>query len=128
MAAHFTSIDDYISTFPDDVQPILEQVRQTIRRVLPDAEETIRYDMPTFTLDGKSLVHFAGWKNHIGIYPMPAADETDDQEFAPYRTQKGTGQFPISGDVPYEVIEHAVVRLLEQRPAPEETPRGPVDR
>ncbi len=115
MAAHFTSIDDYISTFPEAVQPVLERVRQTIRRVVPDAQEAIRYDMPTFTLNGKSLVHFAGWKKHIGIYPMPEGDEATAQEFAPYRTEKGTGQFPISGEVPYEVIEHAVRGLVEER-------------
>lgn len=126
MAAHFTSIDDYISTFPEAVQPILERVRQTIRGVLPDAEETIRYDMPTFTLNGKSLVHFAGWNQHIGIYPMPQGDEATEQEFAPYRTEKGTGQFPLSGDVPYAVIEHAVAQLLKQRTAAEDLSSRPV--
>jgi uncharacterized protein YdhG (YjbR/CyaY superfamily) len=121
MADHFTSIDDYISTFPEPVQAVLEQVRQTIRRVLPDAVETIRYDMPTFAVDGKSLVHFAGWKKHIGIYPMPEADEETEQEFAPYTTEKGIGQFPLKEEVPYDVIEHAVAKLLEQRRASDAT-------
>ena len=126
MADHFTSIDDYISTFDESVQAVLEQVRQTIRRVLPDAIETIRYDMPTFAVNGKSLVHFAGWKNHIGIYPMPQQDAETEQEFAPYRTAKGTGQFPLNGDVPYDVIEHAVAKLAEQRTAAEEPAEKPV--
>jgi uncharacterized protein YdhG (YjbR/CyaY superfamily) len=117
MADHFTSIDDYISTFPEPVRTVLEEVRRTIRRVLPDAVETIRYDMPTFAVDGKSLVHFAGWKKHIGIYPMPQADAETEQEFGPYTTEKGTGQFSLKEPVPYDVIEHAVAKLLEQRRA-----------
>ena len=126
MADHFTSIDDYISTFPEPVQVVLEQVRQTIRRVLPDAVETIRYEMPTFAVDSKSLVHFAGWKNHIGIYPMPEVDEATEHEFATYRTEKGTGQFPLKGEVPYDVIEHAVAKLWEQRVASRELFDEPV--
>lgn len=117
MGDQLTRIDDYISTFPENVQPVLEQVRQTIRGVVPDATETISYQIPTFTLDGKSLVHFAGWKKHIGIYPMPEPDEAAGVDFEPYRTNKGTGQFSLAEPIPYDVIERAVSLLVEQRTA-----------
>lgn len=75
MAAKFASIDDYIGSFPDDVQVILEEVRATIRASVPDPGEKISYQMPTITLDEQSLVYFAGWKHHIGLYPIPRADD-----------------------------------------------------
>jgi uncharacterized protein YdhG (YjbR/CyaY superfamily) len=127
MGNHFASIDDYISTFPEPVQAVLEQVRQTIRRVVPDAEEAIRYEMPTFMVNGKSLVHFAGWKKHIGLYPMPEPEDDTERELAPYRTEKGIGQFPLTGEVAYDVIEQAVAQLLRQRTASEDVPRRPVN-
>jgi uncharacterized protein YdhG (YjbR/CyaY superfamily) len=126
MAAHFTSIDDYLSTFAEDVRAVLTKVRQTIHRLVPDAEEAIRYDMPTFTVDGKSLVHFAGWKNHIGIYPMPELDPETELRAARYRTEKGTGRFPLSEPIPYDVIERIVATLVETRTASEGSPRRPV--
>lgn len=69
----YKSIDQYIGTFPEDVQKILKQVRQTIKEAAPDAEETINYQIPTFKLNG-NLVHFAAFKNHIGFYPAPSGD------------------------------------------------------
>ena len=68
MAAQFADVDEYIRTFPEDVQIILEKVRQTIRNAVPMAEETISYQMPTISLSGRSLVYFAAWKHHIGLY------------------------------------------------------------
>jgi len=69
--AGFNSIDEYIATFPKDVQKILEELRATIKAAAPDAEETISYNIPTFTLHGTYLIYFAGWKNHISMYPIP---------------------------------------------------------
>jgi uncharacterized protein YdhG (YjbR/CyaY superfamily) len=66
-----TTIDNYIATFPDEVQPMLQRVRQSIRAALPDAEERIRYGMPAIMLNDRYAVHFAGWKKHIGLYPIP---------------------------------------------------------
>ena len=69
-----TTIDEYISTFPADVQPTLREVRRRLRDVLPGVEETINYGIPTFALDGRSVVYFAGWTHHISVYPVPAGD------------------------------------------------------
>ena len=71
----FKTMDEYINTFPEDIQKLLEKIRETIRNVAPEAVETISYQMPTFNLDGKYLIHFAAWKNHIGFYPIPAGDK-----------------------------------------------------
>ena len=67
----FVSIDEYIATFPEEIQKILEELRATIKAAAPDAEEKINYQMPTFALKG-NLVHFAAYKNHIGFYPAPS--------------------------------------------------------
>ena len=73
MAGHFASIDDYIQSFPENVQIILEQVRATIHGALPEAEEKISYNIPAITVGGRSVVQFAGWKRHISVYPAPTA-------------------------------------------------------
>jgi Domain of unknown function (DU1801) len=83
MADKFATVDDYISSFPEDVQAVLEQVRRTIHSAVPRAGETIGYQIPTITLDGKYLVYFAGWKQHISLYPLPDMDEGLEREIAP---------------------------------------------
>lgn len=115
MAAKFATIDDYISSFPDDLQVILEQIRRTIRDAVPAAGETISYQMPTITLDGTSLVYFAGWKHHIGLYPIPRADDALEQELAPYRATKDTLRLPLSKPIPYDLIERLVAFLVTRR-------------
>jgi uncharacterized protein YdhG (YjbR/CyaY superfamily) len=115
MAGRFASIDDYIRSFPADVQILLEQVRRAIRNAAPAAEEAISYQMPTITLNGRRLVHFAAWKHHIGLYPVPAADEALERELAPYRAAKGTARFPLREPVPYDLIERLVTLLVQQQ-------------
>ena len=110
-----TSVDDYIASCPDDVREILSRIRAKVRSVLPDAEERISYQMPTITLDGRALVHFAAWKHHIGLYPLPEADHELQAELAPYETGKGTARFPLNRPVPYDLIEQLVTRLADQR-------------
>ena len=88
------NIDEYIAGFPQDVQEILQKIRMTIRKAAPDAEETIKYQMPTFTLKG-SLVHFAAHKNHIGFYPTPTGIEEFKQELSIYEGGKGSVRFPL---------------------------------
>jgi uncharacterized protein YdhG (YjbR/CyaY superfamily) len=75
MAARFESVDEYIGTFPEDVQVILESIRQTIHRAVPGATESISYNMPTFSINGRYFLGLAGWKNHIALYPRPSGDE-----------------------------------------------------
>jgi uncharacterized protein YdhG (YjbR/CyaY superfamily) len=84
----YKTIDEYIKTFPADIQSILEKMRQTIREAAPEATETISYQMPTFKLNG-NLVHFAAFKNHIGFYPTPSGIEQFKKELSPYKGSKG---------------------------------------
>ena len=104
----FKTIDDYIKTFPEDVQAILQKMRQTIRKAAPQAEEAISYQMPTFKLNGKNLVHFAGYKNHIGFYPIPLGTEAFKKELAPYKQGKGSVQFPLDKPIPYDLVKKIV--------------------
>lgn len=103
----FNSIDEYIATFPEEIQKILEELRATIKSAAPDAEEKISYQMPTFALKG-NLVHFAAYKNHIGFYPAPRGIEEFKQELSIYEGAKGTVRFPIDKPLPLELISRIV--------------------
>lgn len=103
----YESIEHYISTFPADIQDILESIRKVIREAAPDAVEKISYQMPTFTQHG-NVVHFAAFKNHIGFYPAPSGIMEFEQELAPYKAGKGTIQFPLDQPIPYELITKVV--------------------
>jgi len=105
--AGFGSIDEYIASFPEDRQQLLEALRATIRAAAPDAEERISYQMPTFALEG-NLVYFAALKNHIGFYPTPSGIEAFPQETARYVSTKGALQFPIGQPLPMELISKIV--------------------
>jgi uncharacterized protein YdhG (YjbR/CyaY superfamily) len=113
---HFTTIDEYIQSFPPTVQERLHQLRQTIKDVAPDAEEAIKYQMPTFVLHG-NLVYFAAWKRHISLYPITAEMEASLQELADYTTSgKGTIQFPYDQPLPLALIRMIVAyRVRENR-------------
>ncbi len=100
-------IDEYIAGFPEDVQVILQKIRATIRETAPEARETIKYQMPTFTL-GENLVHFSAYKKHIGFYPAPTNEEEFSQEVAKYGSGKGTLKFPFDEPVPYDLIARIV--------------------
>ncbi|MFN8472252.1 MAG: DUF1801 domain-containing protein [Anaerolineae bacterium] len=101
------TIDEYIAGYPPDVQEILQKVRQTIREAAPDAEETIKYRMPTFTLKG-NLVHFAAFKHHIGFYPAPTGVKEFQEELSGYKGAKGSVQFPLDKPIPYDLISRIV--------------------
>jgi len=100
-------IDEYIAGFPSKVKEILEQIRITIRRAAPDAEEKIKYRMPTFVLN-ENLVHFAAYKNHVGFYPTPSGIEKFKDELSSYKNSKGSVQFPIDKPMPLKLIRKIV--------------------
>jgi uncharacterized protein YdhG (YjbR/CyaY superfamily) len=112
----FTTIDEYISTFPGETQTVLEKVRQAIHHAAPEASEAISYGMPTFDLNGKHLVFFAGWKHHISLHPVPAGDEVFQQQLAQYKRAKGTIQFPLDKPIPSNLVEQIVTFLLREKP------------
>ncbi|WP_184544861.1 iron chaperone [Mucilaginibacter sp. FT3.2] len=112
-----TSIDEYISGFPEDIQKILQQVRITIKNAAPGAEEKISYTMPAFTLHG-ILIYFAGFKNHVGLYPTPTGINEFKEELSVYKGAKGSVQFPIDKPMPLHLItritQFMVKRNLEK--------------
>ncbi len=109
------NVDEYIAGFPSDVQVILKQIRTTIAKVAPEAEEAIKYQIPTFVLNG-NLVHFAAFKNHIGFYPTPSGIEAFKDELSRYEGAKGSVKFPIDQPMPLRLIEKIVTfRLQEAR-------------
>ncbi|HLX40478.1 MAG TPA: DUF1801 domain-containing protein [Ktedonobacteraceae bacterium] len=110
-----TTIDEYIGTFPPDIQAILEKVRQAIRKAAPEAIETMSYGMPTFNLNGKHLVFFAGWKSNISLYPTPAGDEAFQQKIAQFKSAKSTLQFPLAHPIPYDLVEKIVTFLMMEK-------------
>ena len=101
------SIDAYIANFPEEVQEILEKIRNIIRTAAPEAEETIKYGIPTFTLKG-NLVHFAAYKHHIGFYPYPSGVEKFKDELSAYEGAKGSVKFPLDKPIPYDLIAKIV--------------------
>jgi uncharacterized protein YdhG (YjbR/CyaY superfamily) len=101
------NIDEYIAGFPPDVQRILRKIKTTVKKAAPQAQESISYQMPTFKLEG-NLVHFAAFKNHIGLYPTPSGTETFREELSPYETGKGSIKFPLDKPIPYGLIAKIV--------------------
>lgn len=113
--ATFNSIDEYIGNFPADVQKILLELRDTIKAAAPEAGETISYGIPTFTLDGKYLIYFAGWKNHISIYPIPTGSDAFNKQISKYVEGKGTLKFPLDKPLPLKLIAKIVkLRVAEK--------------
>ena len=105
--AGFGSIDEYIASFPPEIQARLEAMRATIRAAAPDAEEKISYQMPTFFLKG-NLVHFAAFKQHIGFYPAPRGIEEFKEELSIYKGAKGSVQFPLDQPLPLDLVARIV--------------------
>lgn len=103
-----TTIDEYISEFPPEVQERLQEVRRLVHETAPDAVETISYAIPTFDYKGKHLVHFGGFANHIGFYPTPSGMEQFDEELAKYKRGKGSAQLPLSKPLPADLIREIV--------------------
>ncbi len=103
----FTSIDEYIASFPKEIQKILQEIRATIKASAPQAEEKISYQMPTFFLNG-NLIHFAAFKNHIGLYPTPSGTEAFKEEITKYKAAKGSIQLPLDEPMPLKLISRIV--------------------
>lgn len=107
------NIDEYIADFPKDIQVKLKQVRATIRKAAPETEETIKYAIPTFTLNG-NLVSFAAYKNHIGLYPAPRGVDAFKKELSAYKGNKSTLQIPLDKPIPVDLISR-IVKFLVKR-------------
>lgn len=110
----YSSIDEHIDSLPEERREALEKIRKIVHNVCPDATETIRYGIPTFQLNGKNLLHFAGYENHIGFYPSPNGMKKFEKELKPYASGKGTAQFPWDKPLPIDLIKKIIRFRLEE--------------
>ena len=107
-------IDEYIASFPIDVQDKLGQIRELVRKIAPNAEEHFAYSMPAYKVFGKPLVYYAGYKNHIGLYATPSSHSAFQKDLARYKQGKGFVQFPLNQELPLELIRRMVEHRLKQ--------------
>jgi len=112
------NVDEYISTFPKETAKLLQQVRSTVSKAAPKAEETISYGMPAFRYKGKIIVYFAAYKNHVGLYATPAAHTAFEKELSVYKQGKGSVQFPIDQPMPLDLIKRIVKFKVTQQDEP----------
>ena len=113
MKNEFANIDDYIAQFPIQTRQLLEVLRTTIHEVAPNATEAIKYGIPTFVLNG-NLVHFAGYKKHIGFYPAPSGIRAFQEELSSFKQAKGSVQFPLDKELPLNLISRIVKFRVEE--------------
>ena len=124
MKKGFQTIDEYLATFPPETRRILEKVRRVIRKAAPGAEEAISYQMPTFKLGGRNLVHFAAWKDHVGLYPQPSGTAAFRKDLARYKWAKGSIQFPLAEPLPYDLIQKIVEFRVQEDLKNKSTAKG----
>ena len=111
----FTTVEEYLDTFPDETRQVLEDVRRTLHRAVPGSGEAISYQIPTITLDGSALLYFAGWRQHVSVYPVPEGDAELARLLAPYLSGASTLKFPLSQPMPHDVLERVARTHLERR-------------
>jgi len=111
------SIDEYIAGFPPETQQVLQEVRALIASAAPEAAETISYAIPTFDLNGRHLVHFGGYEKHIGFYPTGGGVEAFKEELKPYKSGKGSVQFPLGQPLPTALIRRIVELRVKENTA-----------
>ena len=104
----YTSINEYILTLPENAQNAMGEIIATIKAKVPNAEEHISYNMPAFKVNGEYFVHFSAWKNHIGMYPIPAGNEAFQKQIEPYRSAKSSLNFPLDKPMPIKLIEKVI--------------------
>jgi uncharacterized protein YdhG (YjbR/CyaY superfamily) len=112
MKANFESVDEYIQSFPEAIQILLKQIRAIIKEKAPEPIESISYGMPAYKLNGKALVYFAGFKNHIGFYATPSGHAAFADELLNYKQGKGSVQFPLNKPIPLDLIGRMVERRV----------------
>ncbi len=120
-------IEEFIAKYPATVQVILQKIRALIQKSAPGAEEAMCYGIPTFKLNGKNLVHFSAFKEHIGFYPTPSGIEKFKQELSAYEWAKGSVKFPLNKPIPYTLIGKITqfrVKEVSVQTAPKKSPKA----
>jgi uncharacterized protein YdhG (YjbR/CyaY superfamily) len=115
LKSNFSDVDKYIEAFPETTQVILNKVRKIIADIIPQADQVISYGVPTFKINGKYVIYFAGYKNHISLYPATDAMVESIKDAKKYRVSKGTLKFKLSEPIPYELIEKVAEFKLKER-------------
>ncbi|WKZ39895.1 MAG: DUF1801 domain-containing protein [Anaerolineales bacterium] len=110
---NFQSIDEYIAACSPDSRAYLQEIRKLIRALVPDAKERISYQIAAFERNGKNIIHFAGWKKHVSLYPVPAGSEAFERQVAKYVDGKGTLKFPLDEPLPIKLIEKVIKLHVE---------------
>ena len=108
------NVDEYLAPFPPEAQEIMQRIRETIHRAVPQAEEKIGYGIPCFHLHGRAVIYFAGYRRHIGIYPAPRGTAAFRKELAAYEGGKGTAQLPLEKRIPYGLVTRIVKYRLKE--------------
>jgi uncharacterized protein YdhG (YjbR/CyaY superfamily) len=121
MRSSAKTIDEYIAGFPEETRAVLQEMRTIIAAAAPDAIETMSYAIPTFDLHGRHLVHFAGYESHIGFYPAPSGIAAFKDELKPFKSAKGSVQFPLDRPLPADLIRRMVAFRVEEEAG---RPRG----
>jgi uncharacterized protein YdhG (YjbR/CyaY superfamily) len=111
------AVDEYIAGFPPEVQERMRAIRKTVLKIVPNAQESISYQIPTFKLNGKPVVYFAGFIKHIGFYPVPVGDPAFGKDLDAYASGKGTAKFPMDQPIPIELVEKIVKFRLKANQA-----------
>jgi len=109
------TVEEYLDTLRPEVRDVVQSMRDAVLAAVPDATERISYGIPTFDVDGRALVHVAGWKAHVSVYPLPDLDTPVGVEVAPYVAGRGTAKFPLDRPIPYDLIGRIAAALLESR-------------
>ena len=112
---HFQSVDEYISSFPKETQDILQKLRHLIRKEMPQAQEIISYQIPCFKLNDKYVIYFAGYKNHISLYPIPKGDAAFQKKISPFFKGKGTISFSLDSPIPHSLVNEIIQTAVKQR-------------
>ena len=118
--SQFKTMEEYIAEFPKNVRDVLEELRRVIRYSAPKAEETISYGIPTFDLNGRHMVHFAAYKNHVGFYPTSSGIKAFRKELSPFKTSTGTVQFPLYKPIPFDLVRKIVKFRVKETEAEKE--------
>lgn len=108
------TVEDYLDELPEGARVVVDEIRRIAAETLPDPTESLSYDMPTFSLEGRRIVYIGGWANHVSLYPSPSGDDLQ-ADMAPYLSGKGTLRFPLSSPIPYDLIAR-IIRSLGDEP------------
>lgn len=115
----FKTVEEYFASVPEGVRNKLEKIRQIIKEEAPEAQEVLSYQMPAFKLNGRILIYYAAWKEHIGFYPYPSAMAEFNKELVKYKTAKSTVRFPLDKPIPFDliskIIKYRVKENLERK-------------